>query len=310
MCCCRGYALLQCCFGAGGPFGKALHSNVLWLFKTQSQVRNKSPDNCITVQPVSFVKYTLHPACQSLKSWAGSAQDWKWQKQIATAAISAKEYGHLNAFLCILQGVLSAPYESIISSMQGDPGYNYPLWSTSPVTTMRRKVNMLSGAVAFVFPFSSSKPVSWGRTNQNSLGTTHPQCKITQMYYLYIWHNDVVKKNVMSTHWSQHTRWYNKFSHNGTCPEATFAIPHRIYCRFIYQTHNSVPFAILIFHKAHKYFKYIWQEQVQLLLRLALGRCLVHASVCRLRLSRSALLLDIEMFHTIMKSSLHTWNIP
>lgn len=51
-----------------GTCWKALHSNVLWLFKIQSQVRNKSPDNCITVQPVSFVKYKLHPACQSLKS--------------------------------------------------------------------------------------------------------------------------------------------------------------------------------------------------------------------------------------------------
>lgn len=51
-----------------GTCRKALHSNVLWLFKIQSQVRNKSPDNCITVQPVSFVKYKLHPACQSLKS--------------------------------------------------------------------------------------------------------------------------------------------------------------------------------------------------------------------------------------------------
>lgn len=101
----RAQALTAVCIAAvqfsRGTCSKALHSNVLWLFKTQSQVRNKSPDNCITVQPVSFVKYKLHPACQTLKSWAGRAQDWKWQKQIAAAAILGKENGRLNAFLYV-----------------------------------------------------------------------------------------------------------------------------------------------------------------------------------------------------------------
>lgn len=55
----------------------------------------------------------------------------------------------------------------------GDPRYNYPLWSTSPVTTMRIKVNMLSGAMAFMLSLSSSKPLSWGRTSQSNSEMTH-----------------------------------------------------------------------------------------------------------------------------------------
>lgn len=55
----------------------------------------------------------------------------------------------------------------------GDLRYNYPLRSTSLVTTMRIKVNMLSGAMAFMFSCSSSEPVSWGRTNHGSLEMTH-----------------------------------------------------------------------------------------------------------------------------------------
>lgn len=86
------------------------------VFKIQSQVRNKSPDNCITVQTVSFVEYKLHPACQSLKSWAGRAQDWKWQKQIAAAAILRKENGHF--FIRYIQGVHTVLYESLISCTQ------------------------------------------------------------------------------------------------------------------------------------------------------------------------------------------------
>lgn len=42
---------------------KALYSNALWFFETQSQERNKSSDSCITVQLVSFVEYKLNRGC-------------------------------------------------------------------------------------------------------------------------------------------------------------------------------------------------------------------------------------------------------
>lgn len=42
---------------------KALYSNALWFFQTQSQEGNKSSDSCITVQLVSFVEYKLDGGC-------------------------------------------------------------------------------------------------------------------------------------------------------------------------------------------------------------------------------------------------------
>lgn len=51
----------------------------------------------------------------------------------------------------------------------GDMRYNYPLWSSSSVTTMRNRVNTLSGAVALTSPLSCRLLVSGDRMRQRRL---------------------------------------------------------------------------------------------------------------------------------------------
>lgn len=143
------------------------------VFKLLSQVRNKNPDNCITVQPVSFVEYKLNRACQGLKSWAGRARDWKWLEQIAAAAIFKES--RMDTWMHFYTFTRSSCRSLWINNKQhaGDLRYNYPLWSISLVTTMRIRISVLSGEMAFVLSLSCRKPSHGAEQTQSSLEIKH-----------------------------------------------------------------------------------------------------------------------------------------
>lgn len=110
----------------------------------------------------SLLNVSSNPAFQGLKSRAGRVHGSKWQKQIAAAVIFGDGEWTLKSTSCTFA---RSSYRSLwINNKQhtGEPRYNYPLWSTSLVSTMWIKINTLSGAMAFMFSLCSCKLVSRG----------------------------------------------------------------------------------------------------------------------------------------------------
>lgn len=102
------------------------------------------------------------PPSRELKSRAGRVHGSKWQKQRAAAVIFGDGEWTLKSTSCTFA---RSSYRSLwILNKQhtGEPRYNYPLWSTSLVSTMWIKINTLSGAMAFMFSLCSCKLVSRG----------------------------------------------------------------------------------------------------------------------------------------------------
>lgn len=136
----------------------------------KKEQKKRGLDNRITVQAVSFVERKLESRLPGLKSRAGRVHGSKWQKQIAAAVIFGDGEWTLKSTSCTFA---RSSYRSLwINNKQhtGEPRYNYPLWSTSLVSTMWIKINTLSGAMAFMFSLCSCKLVSRGGGGSGSGG--------------------------------------------------------------------------------------------------------------------------------------------
>ena len=85
-----------------------------------------------------------------------AGEDWEVTKADSCSWDFCKGEWTLKYIFIGLQGVHSAAPWINNKLRAGDPGYNYPPWSSSLVTTMSSEVNMLSGAMAFMSSCSLS----------------------------------------------------------------------------------------------------------------------------------------------------------
>lgn len=115
---------------------------------------NKRPDNCITVHAVSLVQRRLNPPARALK-----AELAECRLQVTTADSCSCDSADGEWTLKSTSYTFArSSYPSLwISNKQhaGELRYNYPLWSTSLVSTMWIKINTLSGAMASMFSLGS-----------------------------------------------------------------------------------------------------------------------------------------------------------
>lgn len=125
---------------------------------------------------------------------------------------------------------------------------------------MKIRVNMLSGAMALMFPLSSSKPVSWGWANQSRLKITH--------FLLQAQKSDLEKwkiKILIFWIYSKHLLWDNAANdhHNNIQLDSTTAVISIFLFHTIYLLSITIcELYFFFFYKRHMQFLAYWQVQL------------------------------------------------